>query len=48
MTGFEKYVGQELAQYQDGDGGVAHDVLDRIQQMYISLVSALPEVDWGA
>lgn len=45
MTEFEKRVGRELAEYSDGLGDMAHDVLDRIQRDYRRLVGELPEVD---
>lgn len=32
---FVAYVGQQLADYADGEGDMAHDVLDRIQRAYL-------------
>lgn len=45
MTEFEKRVGRELAYYADGDGDMAHDVLDRIQRDYKLAFGKLPEVE---
>ena len=46
MTSFEKYVGQQLSYYADGEGDMAHDVLCRIQAKYIEWVGDIPEAEW--
>lgn len=46
MTSFEKYVGEQLAWYADGEGDMAHNVLYRIQEKYIAWVGDIPEVAW--
>lgn len=46
MTSFEKYVGEQLSWYADGEEDMAHDVLYRIQQKYIEWVGEIPEVEW--
>lgn len=43
-TPFEHYVAEQLAWYADGEGGMAHDVLYRIQKKYLSTYGDLPEV----
>ncbi len=45
MSRFEKFVGVQLAEYADGDGDMAHDVLDRIKEKYLDLIGDLPECD---
>lgn len=42
---FVAYVGEQLAQWDDGKGDMAHDVLYRIQSVYERYHGDLPEVD---
>ena len=46
MNRFESFVGQQLADYADGEGDMAHDVLDRIQRRWIEMFGELPESEW--
>ena len=45
VTEFEKYVGEQLAAYADGEGDMAHDVLYRIQSVYERYYGEPAEVD---
>lgn len=45
-TKFESFVGQELANYDNGQGDMAHDVLYRIEARWVSMFGELPESDW--
>ena len=46
VTSFEKYVGEQLAWYADGEGDMAHDVLYRIQEKYLNWFGELPEAEY--
>lgn len=46
VTSFEKFVGDQLAWYADGEGDMAHDVLRRIREKYIEWVGDIPEAEW--
>lgn len=46
-TQFENFVGQELANYADGEGDMAHDVLARIQERWTRMFGELPESEWS-
>lgn len=43
---FVNFVGQQLARYADGEGDMAHDVLTRIQEVYIAYYGELPIDNW--